>query len=41
MERKELENVSDFPLGEENITFDPYFIGKSYLSFLNDKEVLC
>ncbi|WP_027364811.1 cupin domain-containing protein [Desulfotruncus alcoholivorax] len=39
MERKELENVSDFPLGEENIAFAPYFIGKSYLSFLNDKEV--
>jgi len=39
MERKELENVSDFPLGEENITFAPYFIGKSYLSFLNNKEV--
>lgn len=39
MERKELENVSDFPLGEENITYAPYFIGKSYLSLLNDKEV--
>lgn len=39
MERKELENVSDFPLGEENVAFAPYFIGKSYLSLLNDKEV--
>jgi quercetin dioxygenase-like cupin family protein len=39
MERKELENVSDFPLGGENITFAPYFTGKSYLSNLNDKEV--
>jgi hypothetical protein len=34
MERKELENVSDFPLGGENITFAPYFTGKSYLSNL-------
>ena len=39
MERKELENVSDFTLGEENVAFAPYFIGKSYLSLLNDKEV--
>ncbi|MEQ8196755.1 MAG: cupin domain-containing protein [Clostridiaceae bacterium] len=39
MERKELENVSDFTLGEENAAFAPYFIGKSYLSLLNDKEV--
>jgi len=27
MERKELENVSDFTLGEENLAFAPYFIG--------------
>lgn len=39
MERKELENVSDFLLGEENVTYAPYFIGKSYLSLLNNKEV--
>ena len=26
MERKELENVSDFTLGEENVAFAPYFI---------------
>lgn len=39
MERKELENISDFTLGEENVAFAPYFIGKSYLSLLNDKEV--
>lgn len=39
MERKELENVSDFALGEENVAFAAYFIGKSYLSPLNDKEV--
>lgn len=39
MERKELENVSDFTLGEENVAFAPYFMGKSYLSLLNDKEV--
>lgn len=39
MERKQLENVSDFTLGEENIAFAPYFIGKSYLSLLNNKEV--
>lgn len=40
MERKESENVSDFTLGEENVVFAPYFIGKSYLSLLNDKEVV-
>lgn len=39
MERKALEIVSDFTLGEENVAFAPYFIGKSYLSLLNDKEV--
>jgi len=39
VERKELEKVSDFALGEENTAFAPYFIGKSYLSLLNDKEV--
>ncbi|WP_303871058.1 cupin domain-containing protein [Acetobacterium wieringae] len=39
MEKKELEKVSDFALGEENLAFAPYFIGKSYLSLLNDKEV--
>lgn len=39
MKIKELEKVSDFTLGEENIAFAPYFIGKSYLSPLNDKEV--
>ncbi|MDN5341531.1 MAG: hypothetical protein PWP28_406 [Oceanotoga sp.] len=39
MNRKELEMISDFPLGEENKKFAEYFIGKSYLSFLNDKEV--
>lgn len=39
MERKELEKVSDFTLGEENVAYTPYFIGKSYLSPLNDKEV--
>ena len=37
---KELEKVSDFSLGEENIDYAPYFIGKSYLSLLNDKEVI-
>jgi quercetin dioxygenase-like cupin family protein len=39
MERNDLENVSGFPLGEENVAYAPYFIGKSYLSLLNDKEV--
>ncbi|MBB6214335.1 quercetin dioxygenase-like cupin family protein [Anaerosolibacter carboniphilus] len=39
MERNELEKVSDFALGEENVAFASYFIGKSYLSLLNDKEV--
>ncbi|MCB2311920.1 cupin domain-containing protein [Clostridium tagluense] len=38
-EKKALENVSDFTLGEENVAFAAYFIGKSYLSLLNDKEV--
>jgi quercetin dioxygenase-like cupin family protein len=40
MERKELENVSAFTLGDENKAFAPYFIGKSYLSLLNDHEVI-
>jgi len=39
MDRKELEKVSDFLLGEENVTYALYFIGKSYLSLLNSKEV--
>ncbi len=39
MERKDLENISVFALGEENEAFAQYFIGRSYLSFLNDKEV--
>ena len=39
MDRKELEKVSDFLLGEENTAYAEYFIGKSYLSSLNDKEV--
>ena len=39
MDRKELEKVSDFLLGEENTEYAQYFIGKSYLSILNDKEV--
>ena len=38
MDRKELEKVSDFPLGEENVAFAPYFTGKSYISLLNEKE---
>lgn len=32
MEKEALEKVSDFALGEENLAFAPYFIGKSYLS---------
>lgn len=40
MDRKELEKVSDFPLGEENVAFAPYFTGKSYISLLNEKEVV-
>lgn len=39
MERNELKKVSDFELGEENVAFAPYFIGKSYLHHLNDKEI--
>lgn len=36
---KDLEKISDFPLGEENVEYAKYFTGKSYLAFLNDKEV--
>ena len=39
MKKQELEKVSDFALGEENLGLAPYFIGKSYLSLLNDQEV--
>lgn len=39
MEKNELKKVSDFALGEENLAFAPFFIGKSYLSLLNDQEV--
>lgn len=39
MDRKELEKISAFPLGEENTMFAEYFIGKSYLSLLNKEEV--
>lgn len=39
MDRKELENLSAFDLGEDNDAFAKYFSGKSYLSMLNDKEV--
>lgn len=39
MEKNELEQVSAFPLGEENLAFALYFIGKSYLSPLNNQEV--
>lgn len=39
MEIRELEEISDFTLGEENVTFGEYFTGKSYLSLLNDNEV--
>lgn len=38
-ETMDLDKVSDFPLGEENVAFAPYFIGKSYLSMLNKDEV--
>jgi len=39
MNREQMEHVSVFPLGEENVALEPYFIGKSYVSLLNDKEV--
>lgn len=39
MDRKALEKISDFPVGEENIKYAKYFTGKSYVSLLNDKEV--
>ncbi|MCR3757478.1 cupin domain-containing protein [Clostridium felsineum] len=38
MDKKELEKVSDFSLGEENTAYAQYFIGKSYLSTLNKEE---
>lgn len=41
MDRKELEKVSDFLLGEENVAYAPYFIGKSYLSLRNQTLAWC
>lgn len=40
MDRKELEKVSDFLLGEENTAYAPYFIGKSYLGVLTPRKRL-
>ena len=37
MEINKLEEASAFALGEENLAFAPYFIGKSYLSLLNNQ----
>lgn len=39
MERKDMERVSAFELGEENTAYAPYFIGRSYLCPLNSQEV--
>ena len=39
MKREELEKVSDFGVGEENLAYARYFIGKSYLNPLNSEEV--
>src|SRR5574344_501859 len=42
MNKEELAKTSMFPLGGENTAYAKYFIGKSYLSLLNDKEcVIC
>jgi quercetin dioxygenase-like cupin family protein len=42
MKKEELAKTSMFPLGGENTAYAQYFIGKSYLSLLNDKEcVIC
>jgi quercetin dioxygenase-like cupin family protein len=42
MNKEELAKTSIFPLGEENTAYAKYFIGKSYLGLLNDKEcVIC
>ena len=32
MKKQELEKISDFALGEENLGLAPYFIGKSSLT---------
>lgn len=39
MNEKNLDNISDFDLGEYNKDYEKYFSGKSYLSLLNDKEL--
>jgi quercetin dioxygenase-like cupin family protein len=40
MNRKELEKISDFPVGAKNVEYAKYFTGKSYASLLNEKEVV-
>lgn len=39
MNMNDLEKTSKFKLGEGNKAFDKYFMGKSYLSVLNNQEV--
>jgi len=39
MDRRQLEKVSPFPLGQPNTAYAKYFIGDSYLSMLNSREV--
>lgn len=36
----EIPKISEFPLGEENIAFEKYFIGKSYLAQITKNEEL-
>jgi len=36
----EIPKISEYPLGEENIAFEKYFIGKSYLAQITKNEEL-
>lgn len=38
MTKEELSKTSSFPLGNENIEYQKYFVGKSFLAPLNAKE---
>ena len=43
MEREEFDRINVFGLGNENIDYAQYFIGKSYLNYLtkiDDEEIM-
>lgn len=41
MSKEEFDKINVFGLGEENVNFEKYFIGKSYLnSITNPKETV-